>query len=364
MHPSCPAVLAAVLRPWAMLVADIPTVQAWLYMDDRSIGTRGGGQAAVQAALAATAQFGEAVGLVLNDDKTQRWEGTERPEHLGLKCSPASVCPAECRVGTAAMLEDIAALRRCPCSNEVRISIAVAFVCSRWTWAAPLVALPADTVVVAMRKALWGLNRWYCRDRCWVEAVAAHPRWGTAIAGLSRLQAVWRQFPSEALAQAAREYAGCLGAWLGLSEAEAVLRPAVEWPRQLERCMRQMHGLGDGSDGDDGGWRARPLLLGHAAAPHALRTVVRYRCLAAAGRNSRRNDTEAVEEVDLEAARAAPVKRWLRQQTPRDRGGILAIRRGGMTSATRRRGMVGNTTSCRCGAEWGSLRHVWQDCPC
>ncbi len=82
LPPGCPtsgATLAAVLPPWNGQMGS----SAWAYMDDRSIKVTA--DADLDAALTATAQFDDAVGLLENEGKRQFWSDSATVEHLGLR---------------------------------------------------------------------------------------------------------------------------------------------------------------------------------------------------------------------------------------------------------------------------------------
>ena len=182
--PCSPAFLSFVMGPWAKLAKAFPGVEAFLYMDDRSL-VDNATPPSLNAALDATQWFDHTLGLTEHAGKRQVWDRQDpgrdhRVEHLGIKALHKRAELPELRVCFDQVCSLASGVELLPGRMEVREHLLLGLVMPKLLWSAPLVPEIPNTVVSAFFKAMRGHVTWWCKGRVWADHITLHPQFAAS----------------------------------------------------------------------------------------------------------------------------------------------------------------------------------------
>jgi hypothetical protein len=358
--PTSPVVLAAVLAPWNGLIGR----SGWAYMDDRSIKCPSARERT--RALATTARFDAAIGLLENQKKRQLWSGAADVEHLGLRLQASDSCPRALprpRDGWEPTIDLARRLALIPGPASVREGLALTFVKPCWSWAAPLLEPPPEILSKTLFRAVLSSRcTWWCAGRWWCDRILLHPVLGTAVHALQRARRL------------ASTQSDMLGACLTAHATKLKLR-VVEfsaehglWVQPLEsadaRVLAAAAAARRQMDAPSIALPVNAFMPDHPAGGHAARVCAR---VAALGQiSSTRFDSEGADLIDVEVQSAPAWRKWVAGLTASQRSRLSVWRGGAVFSPTRRwfgSGPPGASCCSFCGCVDASARHYFEECP-
>ena len=163
----------------------VPNVEAFLFMDDRSL-TDQGRQDNLRTALQLTRWHDDVLGLCEHEGKRQVWSQADRRaggevEHLGITARPGCSVLPQLRVSAEDLCELAGQVELLPGGAGVKAGILAGIVLPKLLWAAPLMPEVPEKVVKAFFHAFRGRNTWWCQGRVWADSIHTHPQLAAAI---------------------------------------------------------------------------------------------------------------------------------------------------------------------------------------
>jgi hypothetical protein len=363
--PLSPGVLDAVLAIWAKKLETLPGVLVHLYMDDRSVGADD--QASLDAALAAGRELESAIGLEENCNKRQRWARGEDAvvEHLGATFLQSSdgCNQVVLRSGWDTVVERAKLVRMVPGGQPTRQAVMAIYVKPLWNWAPSLCGFPeigVDKTVIAA--VINSKCRWWCYWRWAVEHLQVVPSATVATRAVGGIQSYRDKFAPEIRHNALEALAWLESVlvdindhtWIEYVGSEEQIKEEVAWAKaaQERRGIR-------GPEAD----RCQ-FAVNTAEGEHVLRQMARVRLLRRVAKS--RLDSEGIEDVDVQHLSHLSWKKW-KAGLSKENLSWLNVWRGGAVKTNTRGKKVGvqdDSIACaHCGAERGSARHLWAECP-
>mmetsp|Transcript_79638 Transcript_79638/g.258085 ORF Transcript_79638/g.258085 Transcript_79638/m.258085 type:complete len:878 (-) Transcript_79638:151-2784(-) len=373
--PLSPTVLAVLLSPWPDFVKKAAAVDAWLFVDDRSLKVQVGAvdQAGeLERALLATRRMDEAIGVRENASKRQLWSGNASCEHLGLRLAGATTADAvpELRDGWEPVRASLARLAAVKAPLAIKEKLAACFISSQWLWAAPLLPIPPAALTQEFATAILQTNcTWWCRARFFADRIALHPGLGTAVRCCQASEGVgaWRaplarQLVATHAAELQLEVVRFDGTGLWVSPAvgaspQVVAAAEAAGLEALQHAVRSGH---EAPPRPSGRPVFRPAL---PAGGHAARVAARVVCLRWV--RATRHDAEGLADADVSLLSHSKWKKFL-SGLSREDAQALAVWRGGAVFTPTRRWIHRNADLACC--PWcpepsASARHLWASCP-
>ena len=362
--------LALILGPWKHHCTQAaPTTTPWAFVDDRTLKVAD--PTDLPRALAATAAFDKAIGLVNNVKKQQTWPNPlTLVEHLGVTCDPTDpTTPILPRDGWEKPEAVINQIGRLPGSQQVRCCLLQAYGMPLYHWAAPVTAPPPLEHAVLIRKAAVATKcSWWCHARWFMDHLAVHPTYNTAIQALRQLPRFLAYLSPHLL-----HSVGLHLAHLGLRQVTVhpVQGLAVCPTRTLHTCVAKtiVPAHNRRPPEYEGSWPRHTFWVKDSAA-HTLR--LQARALLLARLPPTRFDAEGAQRIDLQASSDPLWSKWRKDLSQSDTL-LLTIWRAGASSTPTRRyrgplvsktGLPLNVAHCpHCGQKQASARHFWADCP-
>ncbi|CAE7481336.1 NRT2.5 [Symbiodinium sp. KB8] len=311
--PCSPRLLAFVLEPWSRIVTSFGGIQAFLFMDDRSLTDRLE-QGHLAEALEASKWFDTRLGLQEHQGKRQVWDRSLRAdcppvEHLGVFAVPEQHALPEVRVHEDEVCQLADAVAGLPGGMEVKERLLLGIVLAKITWAAPLVPAVSLQTAKAFYRAMRGPCTWWCQGRVWADCINVHPQLAAAVLCLRRT-AGCQVHSSATLDATVKHHAGVLGLEVVGEGPTGVLLASSQAAKPL--VIRAVQHAARAQGRQDGSFAA------DADAGHSLRVVARAVALAQV--KDTRADAEGIGAVDLQAQSDPAWKLWRQRLSPRDRG--------------------------------------------
>jgi hypothetical protein len=277
-------------------------------------------------------------------------------EHLGLRLHPGDhTVPIVSRHDWPRVLDTIDRLGHCPGGMAMRTTLAAAYIRPLLDWAAPFQLSPPPFITKALYKAISGTRcTWWCQARWWAERIGIHPGMGVAIRGLIAGGPLLRHH-SRHLETALHAHARTLNLRITELTHNAIrLEPLPTADDRLYEHIATTYRDHDGT-----------FSTAHTAAAHTLRLAARLVVLASVKRS--RHDSEAVDDIDVEASSSKTWSTWVRGLSDNDRTALNIWRGGAVRTPTRRYWRPdydGPLTQCPwCSAPQASARHFFVECP-
>ena len=364
--PCSPRFLSYVLGPWYKLMRMVPNIDAFLYMDDRSL-TDEGESDSLGEALDLTRWHDEKLGLTEHLKKRQMWScgaggGRGAVEHLGITTCPGYSILPELRVAADDLCALAAQVQLLPGGAEVKLSLLAGIVMPKLLWAAPLMPEVPEKVVKAFFYAFRGHNTWWCRARVWADSIHCHPKYAAAVRCLRTAAGFASHVCNPVFWKCVRHHARVLKLEVAEQQQPGMLwlKPGPSADPRLIAAVRRAAAV----SGAAGSLNFKP----DADEGHCLRVAARVCALMSY--STTRQDVELIENVDVELHSHPAWKSWCSSLNDRDRG-FLAIWRGGAAkSATRRHWRPGRQSfqhdkcvCAACGYHAGSTHHLFAACP-
>jgi hypothetical protein len=340
-------------------------IRNWAYIDDRTVGrTTGTGNVPKITDVAdEIAAMDASYGMSENEDKRQIWHAEDAAnatvEHLGLLVNHAN--PSQDIVPKSSWTTADTVLNRLPLipgPQNIRCTLATAFLQGCWTWAAPFLAAPPKPHAIAKRVFDACVNSnctWWCKGRWWLTRTQLHPLLGPALAAFKAAPRVAGR-PSEHLHHALSRHADALGLRLvGLGDTGPTVSINAEAPQQLADLVIDYNGpkhKGDPFNFD----------VTNKHAMHIIRIAARVQCLQWI--SDKRHDAEGQYEVDVDANSNTIFTNWVDGLSQRQRSVLNVYRCGACKSPTRIANYTGHSACCYC--DYGghaSMRHLVVECP-
>jgi hypothetical protein len=258
-------------------------------------------------------------------------------------------------------------LARVPGPFDVRVRLAHGFISPTYTWAVPLMAPAPEHHADLLRRALLRTScTWWCKGRFWCQHVSTHPQMGAALLAFKH-----RSPPlpaSSHLETGFQRHAKSLGLKWIRTEPNGIQILATTLPED----QRILDAITTANEKCPGNFPLGGFAVDDDSGLHCLRLIARYRLLMRANwkGNQRRNDTEQIQDVDLEASSAPPWKKLFKHLSSKDRFFLRVFRSGAISTPTRRYncrnyalGDESQTLCQHCGVPRCSARHLIVECP-
>jgi hypothetical protein len=268
-------------------------------------------------------------------------------EHIGFMCAPdnvnIAVTPAAGWKKLQLVLERI---RKFPGFRSTRKLAVSCYARPLWNWGCPIFSLAPSAMVHCCFKAILGTRcRWWCRGRFWCLNIDVNPHYNAILTSVQRLS--WEL-----------EWSG----FLHVNYTRMFAAISLEFVRyEPERgCLfRRLRNESDKRVLEAFG-RRRALWTSEEKVPHILRLVMRARALSMTYHT--RNDSEAINDVDIEAS-SQPAWRKFKDELSKEKQNYLEIFQCGAVSTPTRR-MVSNGVCNLCHRHiYPSMRHFVVECP-
>ena len=359
--PCSPSVLAYVLGPWSRAVQDRHEIQAFLYVDDRTLIQTGEAQDEEEDSLARALRISKWVdgklGLVEHEGKRQMWNRLRVPaarvEHLGIATVPGDTSVPAVRSSEDDLCHLAAAVKCLPGGILVRERLLAGLVLPKVLWSAPLVPAVSAEVAKAFFRSIRGPCTWWCKGRIWADRISLHPQFAAAFACLraTRHQPVDN---NSVLRAVTSHHASQLELQVLQDTAHGVLlRAQVSARAQVANAVRAVS-FAQG--------RHDECFTAAADDGHGLRVVARS--LALSSVVATRADAEGCERIDIEAQSHPLWKRWQKGLSGTSLTNLAIFQGGAIKTRTRRFwGRSALFCECPCGHPVCSARRLFQECP-
>ena len=184
--------LAYVLGPWSRAAQDHPEIQAFLFVDDRTLVQTGEAQDEEEDSLARALRVSKWVdgklGLAEHEGKRQLWNRLCVPaaqvEHLGITTAPGDTRLPSARSSEDDLCHLAAAVKCLPGGILVRERLLAGLVLPKVLWSAPLAPADSAEVAKAFLRSIRGPCTWWCKGRIWADRISLHPQFAAAFACL------------------------------------------------------------------------------------------------------------------------------------------------------------------------------------